>query len=98
MGQPKVEFEKVRNKRHEDVRGLWRRGDVFYVQLRVTNPSTGKRRPQKFALEKTVTTIPQAQQALAEMRAKERRGELRGRTGVPTFGEYKEYYLTHNAV
>jgi integrase len=95
MGKPKVEFEKVQNKRHEDIRGLWRRGNVFYVQLRATNPTTGKRRPQKFALEKTVTTIPQAQQALAEMRAKERRGELRGRTGVPTFGEYKQYYLTH---
>jgi integrase len=95
MGQPKVEFEKVKDKRGKRIRGLWRRADVFYVQLRVTNPATGKRRPQKFALEKTVTTIPQALQALAEMRGKERRGELRGRTGVPTFGEYKKYYLTH---
>jgi integrase len=29
------------------------------------------------------------------MRTKERRGELRGRTGIPTFGEYRNYYLTH---
>ncbi|HOX59028.1 MAG TPA: site-specific integrase [Candidatus Paceibacterota bacterium] len=95
MGHPKVEFEKVKDKRGKRIRGLWQRGEVFYAQLRVTNPTTGKRRPQKLALEKTVTTIPQALQALAEMRAKERRGELRGRTGVPTFGEYKKYYLTH---
>lgn len=95
MGQHKVEFEKVRDKRGKRIRGLWRRGDVFYVQLRVTNPTTGKRRPQKFALEEEITTIPQAVQAQAELRARERRGELRGRTGVPTFGEYKTYYLAH---
>ena len=46
-------------------------------------------------MDETITTIPQALQALAEMRAKERRGELRGRTGIPTFGDYRNYYLTH---
>ncbi|MCX6902491.1 MAG: site-specific integrase [Verrucomicrobia bacterium] len=46
-------------------------------------------------MDKEVATIPQALQAMAEMRAKERRGELRGRTGIPMFSEYREYYLTH---
>ncbi len=95
MGKPTVQYEKVRDKRGKRIRGLWRRKAVFYVQLRVTNPKTGKRRPQKFALDESVTTIPQAVEARAEMRAKERRGELRGGTGVPTFGEYKQYYLSH---
>jgi integrase len=95
MAKTKVEFQKVSDKRGARVRGLWRRGDVFYAQLRTTNPTTGKRRPQKFALDPEITTIPQALQALAEMRAKERRGELRGRTGIPTFGEYRTYYLKH---
>jgi hypothetical protein len=39
MGQPKVEFEKVQDKRGKRIRGLWRRGEVLYVQLRVTNPT-----------------------------------------------------------
>ncbi len=95
MGKAKVEFEKVKDQRGKRLRGLWRRRSIFYVQLRVTNPTTGKRRPQKLALEDTVTTIPQAVQAQAEMRAKEKRGELRGRTGIPTFGEFRHYYLTH---
>ena len=95
MSKPKVEYQKVKDKRGKRIRGLWQRGIVFYAQLRVTNPTTGKRRPQKFAMDETITTIPQALRALAEMRAKERRGELRGRTGIPTFGDYRNYYLTH---
>lgn len=95
MSKSKVEFQKVKDKRGKRIRGLWQRGDVFYAQLRVTNPTTGKRRPQKFALDETVTTVPQAQQALAEMRAKEHRGELRGSKTVPTFGDYRAYYLSH---
>lgn len=94
MGKANVEFEKV-IRQGSRVRGLWRRGDVFYVQLRVTNPTTGKRRPQKFALDKSITTVPQALQAQAEMRGKEMRGELRGGTGIPTFGDYRQYYLSH---
>lgn len=95
MSKACVEFEKVKDKRGKRIRGLWRRGEVFYVQLRVTNPTTGKRRPQKLALDKEISTIPQALQAQAEMRAKERRGELRGGSGIPTFSEYRKYYLSH---
>ena len=95
MAKIKVEFQKVVDKRGTRVRGLWRRADVFYAQLRTTNPTTGKRRPQKYALDPEITTIPQALQALAELKAKERRGELRGRTGIQTFGEYRTYYLKH---
>jgi hypothetical protein len=36
-----VKFTKVEDKRGKAVRGLWRRRNVFYVQLRVTNPNTG---------------------------------------------------------
>jgi len=79
MNRAKVEFAKVKDKAGKRVRGLWRRGAVFYGQIRVTNPTTGKRRPQKFALGTEVATIPQASVALAELRARERRGELRGR-------------------
>lgn len=89
----KTEYQKVKTKSGKKIRGLWKRGNIYYAQLRVTNPKTGKRGPQHFSLGKTVTTIPQAQQALAEMKAREHRGELRGTKTVPTFGEYLNYYL-----
>ncbi len=88
MGKPIVQYEKVKAKRGKRIRRLWRRKGVLYVQLRVTNPKTGEPRPQKLALDKTISTIPQALQAAAEMRVREKRGELRRGTGVPTFGEY----------
>ena len=95
MNDETVGFEKVKDKRGKAIRGLWRRRNVFYTQLRITNPKTGKRRPQKLSLGKDVDTVPRAIQAQAEMRAKERSGELRGRGDVPTFGGYVKYYLQH---
>ena len=93
MGTVKLTFTKAKDKRGKQIRGLWKRGEVYYGQIRVTNPTTGKRRPQKFALGPDVATIPQALTALAELRSRERRGELRGRGTVPTFGDYREHYL-----
>jgi integrase len=95
MNEETVKFEKVKDKRGKAVRGLWKRRNVFYAQLRITNPTTGKRRPQKVSLGKDISTVPQAVQAQAELRAKERSGELRGRGDVPTFGVYSKYYLQH---
>lgn len=91
----KTEYIKVRDKRGKQIRGLWLRGEVYYVQIRVTHPVTGKRQPQKFALDKTITTLGAAQLAMAEMRLKERRGELSGKNIVPTFAEYQRYYLSN---
>ena len=93
MSAAKLPFKKAKDKRGKAFRGLWKRGEVFYAQIRVTNPTTGKRRPQKYALGPDVATIPQALNALAELRSRERRGELRGRGTVPTFGDYREHYL-----
>lgn len=97
MTKTKIGFQKVKDKRGKKVRGLWRRGPTFYAQIRVTNPTTQKQRPQKFSLGDEVKTLPQALSALAELRIKERRGELRGRGSIPTFGEYREHYLQHAA-
>lgn len=88
------EFDKACDKHGKPVRGLWIRKGVYYGQLRVTNSTTGKRRPQKFKLL-NVTTVPQAIQRLAELKAKEKRGELRGGGGVPTFGDFLDHYLRH---
>jgi len=99
MNKAKVGYEKVKDKKGKSVRGLWTRWsvakqrDVFFAQIRVTNPESGKKRPQKFSLGDDVATVPQALTALAELRGRERRGELRGRGSVPTFGLYRERYL-----
>jgi len=72
--KPKLECQKAKDKRGKRIQGLWQRGNVFYAQLRATNPTTGKRRPQKLAMDEAITTIPQALQASAEMRGKESGG------------------------
>lgn len=88
-------FDQVFDKRKSKVRGLWIREGVFYVQLRVTNPTSGKRYPTKVALGKDITTIPQAIDEMAALRRKESNGELNGSSKVPTFFEYFEYYKKH---
>jgi integrase len=97
MTKRRVKFEGVEDKRGKRLRGLWMLGDVFYGQIRVTNPTTGKRRPQKFSLGRDVATIPQALTALAELKSQERKGELRGRGDVWTFSDYRHHYLRQAA-
>jgi hypothetical protein len=67
MSNRNVEHQKAKDKRGKRIRGVWQRGTVFYAQLRVTNPIIVKRCPQKFALDKDMTTIPQTLQAITEM-------------------------------
>lgn len=97
MTNRRIGFAKVEDKRGKRLRGLWVRGGVFYGQIRVTNPTTGKRRPQKFSLGKDVATVPQALQALAELKARERQGLLRGRENVWSFWDYRDYYVRRAA-
>ena len=95
----KIPLRKVTDKNGNPVRGLWVRsgveGYVYYCQLRITNPVTGRRTPRRLALGKDVKTLPQARQALAEMKVKERAGELSGQGSAPKFGDYCQYYLRH---
>jgi integrase len=101
MTKTKLGFVKAKDKRGNELRGLWtrwskaKRRDIFFAQIRFTNPNTGKRRPQKFSLGEKVTTAAQALQELAYLRVREKKGELRGRGGIPTFSDYMDYYLGH---
>jgi len=96
-----VAFTKVIDKSGNPVRGLWVRpgieGDVYYAQLRITNPTTGRRIPHRLTLGKEVKTLPQARQAMAVLKEKERKGELNGSSSAPKFGDYVKYYLSHAA-
>lgn len=93
-----IPLTKVTDKSGNPIRGLWMRagidGDVYYAQLRVTNATTGRRIPHKLSLGKDVKTLPQARQAMAAMKEKERKGELNGSTNAPKLGDYIRYYLS----
>jgi integrase len=86
-------FEAVLDSRKRKVRGLWRRGDRYYGQLRV-DLGNGFTSPRRVALE--ASTLEEARAALAAEKAKERanrkNGEVR-RAGRPKFEECAENYL-----
>src|SRR6478752_7566537 len=62
-------FAKVSNGRKQPIRGLWKRGDRFYAQLKVENPVTGVKKTRRVPLvdkdDKPLTTTAQA---VAELR------------------------------
>ncbi|HUS34317.1 MAG TPA: hypothetical protein VM680_03095 [Verrucomicrobiae bacterium] len=74
-------FDIVTDKRKNRVRGLWRRGQTLYGQLRVTSERTQRKEPRKVALK--ATTIPQALKELAELKKQEAAGEFKGRQASP---------------
>jgi hypothetical protein len=46
MRRTKVDFDRAKDKRGMPMQGLWLRKRVYYGQIRVTNPKTGRRIPQ----------------------------------------------------
>ncbi len=84
-------FEKVFNRRHERIRGLWQRGGVFYARFSATDQA-GRKRDVFRALE-GIVTVAQATESLRKLKddAAERAIPVEGRS--PTFKEYAERYL-----
>jgi integrase len=87
-------FEAVLDSRKRKVRGLWRRGNRYYGQLRV-DLGNGFTSPRRVALE--ASTLEEARAALAAEKAKEKanrkNGEVRSSGRRPKFEECADNYL-----
>jgi integrase len=87
-------FEAVLDSRKRKVRGLWRRGERYYGQLRVDR-GNGFTSPRRVALE--AGTLEEARAALAAEKAKEKanrkNGEVRSAGPRPKFEECADNYL-----
>jgi integrase len=85
-------FEVVYNSRKEKIRGLWRRGERYYAQLRITAPD-GSNKPTKIALD--ASDLDEARAELERVRTDNRRGELTrpAAADVLSFAEFAQSYL-----
>jgi integrase len=91
-------FEAVYDSRRQKIRGLWRRGDRYYAQLRITSPN-GKNAPAKVALD--AADLDEARAELERVRVDNRRGETvlprAGRPDAPAFATFAAEYLASPA-
>src|SRR5438477_7127645 len=87
-------FEAVLDSRKRKVRGLWRRGERYYGQLRV-DLGNGCTSPRRVALE--AGTLEEARAALAAEKAKEKanrkNGKIRNAGPRPKFEDCADNYL-----
>jgi len=80
-------FTIVKDSRNRKVRGLWRRGEKLYMQIRVS----GERSARKIRLK--ATTLEAARDEMADLK-KQKRVEGLPDTGLrPEFSEYADKYL-----
>jgi integrase len=86
----KYSFQKVKDARGHDVRGLWKRGSRFYAQLRLND--AGKARNAKIPLQ--ATTSAQAIAELETKRTERRKGELVVVTHSPKLVDAVAQYKT----
>ena len=80
-------FIAVRDTNRKLIRGLWQRGDKYYLQVRVPGESA----PRKFPLD--ATSLSEAKSAAELRRTELRKGNVPTRGHKPGFSDFAEKYL-----
>jgi integrase len=88
-------FEAVLDSRKRKVRGLWRRGDCFYAQLRV-DLGNGRTAPRRLSLE--ANTLEEAKAALRKKQTEKHEHKLCAPGYRPKFEECADNYLASQAL
>jgi integrase len=83
-------FEAVLDSRKRKVRGLWRRGDCYYAQLRV-DLGNGRTAPRRLSLE--ANTLEEAKAALRKKQTQKHEHKLCAPGYRPKFEECADNYL-----
>jgi hypothetical protein len=87
-------FAKVVNGRKPPVRGLWRRGERFYAQLTVEDPSTGQKKVRRVSLcnaeGEPVQTVAQAIEEMHRLKVKRAEDDLPKLGRTPGFSAYTD--------
>jgi integrase len=86
----KYAWRKVFDRRGARVRGLWRRGKLFYAQMQLVDPVTGLKQVKRVPLK--ATNEAQAGTELAELKKERRQGALFLLDRTP-FDQYVDHYL-----
>src|SRR5438309_6937079 len=83
-------FEAVLDSRKRKVRGLWRRGDCYYAQLRI-DLGNGRTAPRRLSLE--ANTLEEAKAALRKKQTQKHEHKLCAPGFRPKFEECADNYL-----
>ena len=89
----KFTFQKVKDNRGREIRGLWVRNGRYYARLSVVNPKTGIKAVSRIPLEEA-TTVAQAKIALEELKKERRDDNLRPIGQSPYLEEFVETYFS----
>lgn len=90
--QPKLRFVKVVDGRKQPIRGLWRRGDVFYARLAMRS-TDGSVRDKRVPLK--ARTVSAAKDELAILRKQNREGSLERPREASRLASYIPRYLEY---
>lgn len=88
----KARWQQVYDAAGKRSRGLWQRGDRYYVQTTVLDPQTGLRAIRRVLLT-NCRTEPQARKAAEAVKIAAEKGEVYRKQGSPMLAEYIPHYL-----
>ena len=92
-----AKFAKVIDGRKQPIRGLWIRGDRYYAQLTVEDPSTGVKQVRRVPLldkdGKPATTTAQAVAIMERLKVNRTDGDMPTVHRCPKFADYVVTYL-----
>jgi integrase len=90
-------FAKVTDGRKQPIRGLWKRGERYYAQLKVENAITGIKKTKRVPLVdkdgKPVETVPQAVAELKRLQTQRADNALPVLQRTDKFADYAKRYL-----
>jgi integrase len=100
IGQSAARFEKVKDGNKQPIRGLWKRGERFYAQLRIENPISGVKKTKRIPLVdadgQPVGTVAQAKAQMARLQTQRTDNALPVLDRQPKLAAYAKTY-TDNA-
>ena len=86
-----LRFNSARDARNRKVRGLWKRGNRYYAQVRVPGEKSARKIPL------TATSLSGAKEEMAKQRTKAREGSLPKGGVKPSVADYVRDYLDYHA-
>src|SRR5437899_367972 len=90
-------FTKVLDGRKQPIRGLWVRNGRYYAQLTFEDGNTGQKQTRRVPLvdkeKNSVSTVPQAVEAMNSLKVKRSEDDLPVLTRTPKFCDYVTTYL-----
>ncbi len=87
----RLRFNSARDARNRKVRGLWKRGERYYAQIRVAGEKSARKIPL------VATTLSDAKEEMAKQRTKAREGALPKGGVKPSLADHARDYLDYHS-